>query len=334
MATNKHQLNREPTATHKRPIAGPEFHFQNEELWRPLYPFESHYMKIGGFAYHYIDERPEDWETDGRRDERPVLLMVHGNPTWSFFFRNLILAFRNRFRVVAVDHIGCGLSEKPTASKYPYAMENRVSDLVSLVKKLNLSNVCLVAHDWGGLIGMGAATRLPDRFSRLVLMNTAAFRSQRCPFRIRMGRIPLVSPFLVQGPNLFCKAAVKWATNRPGGLPADVAAGLVAPYDCWKNRVAVSRFVRDVPLSERHRSYKTLLEIENNLPLFRSKPVLLVWGMQDWCFSPEFLKRFLQYYPEANVRKIENAGHYLLEDAPDEVINAMENFLASEDKLS
>lgn len=330
MKTDKYKISKPATVSHKRPVEPPTFHFKNEALWRPLYPFESHYMKIGRFAYHYIDERPDNWFDDPSVQKRPVLLMVHGNPTWSFFFRNLVLAFRDRFRVIVVDHIGCGLSEKPPRSEYSYSMDRRASDLRHLIKKLNLTNICLVAHDWGGTVGMGAATRLSDRFSRLILMNTAAFRSQRCPFRIRLGRIPLISQFLVQGPNLFCKAAIKWATNRPDGLPPAVAAGLVAPYDRWKNRVAVSQFVRDVPLSERHRSYKTLVEIENNLPLFRDKPVQLIWGMQDWCFSPEFLKRFLSYYPEADVVKIENAGHYLLEDALDDVTAAMNRFLAPE----
>lgn len=311
----------------KNRCPAPEITVRDEVLWRPLYPFASHYMKIGGFAYHYIDERPDDWETNPEVRNRPTLLMVHGNPTWSFFFRNLVLAFRDRFRVIVVDHIGCGLSEKPSASRYPYSMDRRVSDLCHLVKKLNLRDVCLVAHDWGGTIGMGAATRLADRFSRLILMNTAAFRSQRCPVRIRMGRIPFVSPFLIQRLNLFCRAAVRWATNHPGGLPKEVAAGLCAPYDSWKHRVAVSQFVRDVPLSEKHRSYQTLVAIENGLPQFSEKPVLLVWGMQDWCFSPDFLKRFLQFYPEAMVRKIENAGHYLLEDALDETVAAMNEFL-------
>lgn len=329
MKTDKYKISKPATVSHKRPLEQPEFHLKNESLWRPLYPFESRYMKIGGFAYHYLDERPEHAQDDPEYPARPVLLMVHGNPTWSFFFRNLVLAFRNRFRVIVVDHIGCGLSEKPPRSAYPYSMDRRVSDLCYLVKKLNLTNVCLVAHDWGGMIGMGAATRLSDRFSRLILMNTAAFRSQRCPFGIRMGRIPYVSPFLIQGPNLFCKAAVKWATNRPDGLPKEVAAGLVAPYDRWKNRVAVSQFVRDVPLSERHRSYKTIVEIEERLTLFHDKPVQLIWGMQDWCFSPDFLKRFLSYYPEADVVKIENAGHYLLEDALDEVTAAMDRFLST-----
>ena len=114
----------------------------NEPIWRPLYPYASHSIEIGGFRMHYIDEKPDTWQPG-----RPVLFMVHGNPTWSFFFRSLIDAFRTQYRVIAVDQIGCGLSEKPPASAYSYRMERRVSDLCELVEKLDLSNVTLIAHD-------------------------------------------------------------------------------------------------------------------------------------------------------------------------------------------
>ena len=294
---------------------------KNEALWRPLYPYESHTRTVGGFSMHYVDETPDGWKPGD-----PVLFMVHGNPTWSFFFRALVNAFRGSCRVIAVDQIGCGLSEKPSAKAYPYRMERRVADLCELAEGLDLTNVTLVAHDWGGAVGMGCAERLHTRFSRLVLMNTAAFRSQRCPFRIYLGRIPFLSAFLIRGLNAFCRGALRWATERPGGLAPEVAAGLVAPYNSWANRVAVSKFVRDVPLSEKDPSYNTLVEIERNLPLFRSKPVLLCWGVRDWCFPTEFLKRFLSDFPEAEVRKIDSAGHYLLEDAPEEVTAALTAF--------
>ncbi|MBR6480711.1 MAG: alpha/beta fold hydrolase [Thermoguttaceae bacterium] len=293
----------------------------NDSLWRPLYPYESHFLNVGGFNLHYVDEKPADW-----RPGAPVLFMVHGNPTWSFFFRARIDAFRGKCRVIAVDQIGCGLSDKPAAKAYPYRIKRRVSDLCELVEKLGLTNVTLIAHDWGGAIGMGCAEKLHKRFSRLVLMNTAAFRSQRCPFRIYLGRIPFLSPFLIQGLNAFCRGALRWATEKPGGLAPEVAAGLVAPYDSWRNRIAVSKFVRDVPLSDKDPSYDSLVEIEENLPLFRDKPVLLCWGVRDWCFPTEFLKRFLSDFPEAEVRKIDSAGHYLLEDAPEEVIEALTAF--------
>jgi len=293
-------------------------------LWRSLYPFESRFLDLGGFRMHYVDEQKGRHPSDAPRQ---VLLMVHGNPTWSFFFRNLIVRFRDRFRCVALDHIGCGLSDKPSEKEYSYRMEQRIDDLCRLVTELDLHNITLIAHDWGGVIGMGAATRLPECFERLVLMNTAAFRSDKFPFRIRIGRIPIFGRLMIQGLNLFVQTALRQATAKPQNLSKEVRSGYLAPYDSWNHRTAVYRFVDDVPLMEKHPSYRTLVEIENRLPLFRNKPVSLIWGMQDWCFTSDFLAKFLQFFPEAEVHRLAEAGHYLLEDDPEAVGEAIEQFL-------
>lgn len=289
-------------------------------------------MKIGGFSYHYIDEGPLD--SEGKKIEgdpsTPTLLLVHGNPTWSFMWRDLIKAFRTKYRVISIDHIGCGLSEKPSEKDYPYTMDRRISDLSTFVQKLNLQPVVLVAHDWGGLIGLGAAERTPKRFSKLVLMNTAAFVSDYCPLRIRLCRIPLLNRLLLQAFNIFPAAAARMASSQRGGLAPEVRAGMMAPYNSWANRVGVFQFVQDIPMSEKHRSRKRLETIEKELTLFRDTPVALIWGMQDWCFGPDYIKKFLQYYPTAFVHRIERAGHYLLEDTPDEVIETIQRFLENE----
>jgi haloalkane dehalogenase len=286
------------------------------------YPFDSHFFDLDGFRYHYLDEqRPRNAE------DREVLLMVHGNPTWSFYWRNLVTEFRDRYRVIAVDHIGCGLSDKPNESQYPFTLERRIDDLCRLIEGLDLRNVTLIAHDWGGAIGMGAAVRLAERFDRFVLMNTAAFQGLRCPLRIRACRIPGLGRLLVQGFNVFAKWATWMAIANRRGLPKEIRDGLVAPYDSWQHRTALYRFVLDIPLSPRHPTYKTLGEIEEALPKFRNNPVCLIWGMLDWCFTPDYLKRFLQFYPEADVHRLNDAHHYLVEDAPEEVINAINEFL-------
>lgn len=289
--------------------------------WRPLYPFDSHYFDLDGLRYHYVDElKPKNAK------DRPVLLMVHGNPTWSFYWRRLITEFRDRYRVVAVDHIGCGLSDKPTESRYPFTLERRIDDLCRLVEGLDLNDITLVAHDWGGAVGMGAATRLPDRFNRFVLMNTAAFQGIQCPLRIRVCRMPGFGRLAIQGFNAFARGATWMATANRGGLPKDVRDGLVDPYDSWANRTAVYRFVQDIPLSPKHPTWKTLETIETGLPTFRGKPVCLIWGMLDWCFTPDYLKRFLQFYPDADVYRLNHAHHYLVEDAPEDVIASMNEF--------
>jgi len=312
------------------------------------YPFGSHFLTLAeGLRYHYVDEPPG-------AEDRPVLLMVHGNPTWSYFWRSLVTKFSDRFRCIAVDHIGCGLSDKPTESEYtesglnflipgtlarrrslqpdparvyPFTLERRMTDLIQLIEHLDLKRITLVAHDWGGAIGMGAATRLPERFEQFVFMNTAAFRSTDCPMRIRLCRMPLLGRLAIQGLNLFSLGTLWMAAANRKNLTPEVRSALLAPYDSWDHRLAVYRFVQDIPLSPRHPSYETLQKIEESLPLFRERRVCLIWGMLDWCFSPEYLKRFLQFFPTADVHRLEKAHHLLLEDAPEEVAAALESFL-------
>jgi len=284
--------------------------------WRPLYPFRSHEITVGGFRYHYLDEGVGE-----------TLLLVHGNPTWSFYWRELVRALRGRYRVVVPDHIGCGLSEKPGTSDYPYRLKRRIADLGQLIEQLDLRQITLVAHDWGGAIGMGAAVAAPGRFARFVFLNTAAFRSRRCPWRIRVCRTPLLGRLAVQGLNLFARAALRMAVAQPQRMTAAVRAGLLAPYDRWRHRTAVHQFVLDIPLSRRHPSYETLRGIETGLGQFRRHPMCLIWGMRDWCFTPAFLGRFLEFFPQAEVHRLEHAGHYVIEDAPEEVLASLASFL-------
>ncbi len=284
------------------------------------YPFESHFETIGGFRYHYVDEGPRD---------APPLLMVHGNPTWSFAFRNVVKAFAESRRCIAIDHVGCGFSEKPT--DYPYVLERRIADLVEFVERLDLQGVTLVAHDWGGCIGLGAATRLPERFSRVVLSNTGAFRSSRIPLRIAVCRWPVLGPLGVRGLNLFARAALSMAVQNPSVLTPAVRKGLLAPYDSWANRLAVQRFVEDIPMSPSHPSWATLVGVEDGLAKLADKPVLLVWGERDWCFTPAFREEFERRFPGATSVKLEDAGHYVFEDARDEYLAAIRGFLANSD---
>lgn len=285
--------------------------------WRSLYPFESNYLSLGDLRYHYLDE-----------GNGPALLMVHGNPTWSFYWRELVKALRGSYRVIVPDHIGCGLSDKPDRSSYPYRLERRVDDLGRLIRHLDLGDVTLLAHDWGGAIGMGAAVADPDRFSRFVLFNTAAFRSERCPLRIRMSRAPLLGRLGVQGLNLFAKAALRMAVCRRERMTPAVRAGLLAPYDSWGNRTAVYQFVADIPLEPEHPSYQMLAKIEAGLAQFSRHPTCLIWGMRDWCFTPHFLDRFREFFPEAEVHRLDEAGHYVIEDAYEEIVPLVEEFLA------
>jgi len=280
------------------------------------YPFESHFHELEGGRYHYLDEGSGD-----------VLLFVHGNPTWSFAWRNLVKDLSADHRCIAVDHIGCGFSDKP--QQYAYTLDQHAKNLQSLVEALDLRSVTLVAHDWGGAIGMGTATRIPDRFARFVLMNTAAFRSQQMPKRIALARIPGFGALAVRGFNAFARAAVSMAVENKKQMTPAVRAGYLAPYGNWADRIATLRFVEDVPLSEKHPTYQTLKEIEQGLVQLRERPWLFPWGMKDWCFTPAFLEEFKNFFPDAETFPLPEAGHYLFEDAPELLIGRIREFLAA-----
>jgi cis-3-alkyl-4-acyloxetan-2-one decarboxylase len=282
--------------------------------WRPLYPFASHYLSLDGQRLHYVDEGAGQ-----------TLLLVHGNPTWSFHWRELIRQWRDRYRVIAIDHVGCGLSDKPR--EYNYRLAQHVENLKRLIVELDLNQITLLAQDWGGAIGLGAAGEMPQRFRRLILFNTAAFRSSWAPLRIRVCRTPVVGRAAVQGGNLFLEAALRMAFEHPEWLTPEVRAGYRAPYDTWAHREAIYRFVEDIPLSPRHPSYAVLKCIESYLGLLRDKPVQLQWGLRDWCFTPWFLERFLEFFPAADVVRHAEAGHWVVEDAREQVITEVERFL-------
>ena len=278
------------------------------------YPFASHYVDVDGARMHYIDEGVGE-----------TLLCVHGNPTWSFAWRNFVKQLSSSYRVIAVDHIGCGFSDKP--QEYPYTLRQHINNLERLLQALDLQKVTLIAHDWGGAIGMGAAGEMAYRFSRFVLCNTAAFRSRRIPFRIAVCRWPLVGAIGVRGFNLFSRAALTMAVSHHERMTPAIRAGYVAPYNNWANRVAVHRFVQDIPMRPSHPTYETLTQVEEGLQQFQQHPMLLAWGEQDWCFTPNFREEFQQRFPQAEVFPIKDAGHYVFEDASERLIPRVREFL-------
>lgn len=270
-------------------------------------------------AYRDLDPKTES-------GSRPTILCVHGNPTWSYYYRGVAQRFSGQHRVVIVDHIGCGLSDKPSQSDFEYSLANHQSNLAALIEHLDLQNVVLLAHDWGGAIGLGGIVKCRPRFCGIMLLNTAAFPPPYIPWRIAACRIPLLGTLGVRGLNLFARAAITMAMNRNRLRPA-VAKQLLQPYDSWANRVAIDAFVRDIPMSHRHRTYQTLVDLEQALPALAELPSLLVWGMKDWCFRPECLRRFQSVWPAATAVEIADAGHYVIEDAPQQTLDAIARFL-------
>lgn len=280
-----------------------------------LYPFTSRFLDLDGLRYHYLDEGAGE-----------PLLMVHGNPTWSFYYRDLIQAFRGSRRVVVPDHIGCGMSDKPQA--YPYVLRQHIVNLESLVKALDLRDITLVVHDWGGPIGLGMAVRQPQRIRRLVVFNTAAFCSSLMPPLLKIARLPLLGDLLIRGLNAFAGLATVLAVHHRDRMTGAVRAGYLAPYDNWAHRIATLRFVQDIPTRPDHPSHPTLAQIEAQLPRLADLPILLVWGMRDWVFTPAFLQQWLKFFPHADVHRMHDAGHYVVEDAHERIVPWMEEFMA------
>ena len=269
-----------------------------------IYPFTpKSFVTPRGARLSYLDEGP-------RTDE--AVLMLHGNPTWSFYYRNVVSELSPARRCIVPDHIGMGLSDKP--ENYPYTLETRISDLEALVESLGLKRVHLIVHDWGGAIGFGFATRHPGMIGRIVILNTAAFTSSRIPASIALCKLPGLGPLLVRRFNAFAGPATSMAMHRRH-LTAEEKRGYLFPYDSWSSRVAVSEFVRDIPLNGSHPSWSTLKATEVILPRFRDRQILIVWGGADFCFNDTFLARWAEIFPNARVERIADAGHYVIEDA-------------------
>lgn len=285
-----------------------------------LYPFESHFYTLpAGHRLHYLDEGAGD----------PVV-MVHGNPTWSFYYRALIQRLRGSYRTIAPDHIGCGLSDTPGDEDYSYDLAQRAADLESLLEHLELrANITLVVHDWGGMIGMVYATRHPERVRRLVVLNTAAFhlpQSKRFPLLLWMVRNTPVGPFLVRGLNMFCRLAARMCVTRKR-LPRKVRAAYLKPYGSWRERIAILRFVQDIPLKPGDPSYALISQVQDGLAALRGLPLLIGWGLRDFVFDHHFLAEWQRRFPEAEVHAFADCGHYILEDAAAELLPQIETFL-------
>ena len=283
-----------------------------------LLPYTSGELAVGPQTLRYLDV--------GSGDQ--TILCVHGNPTWSFYWRQVLDRFSDRYRVVAIDHIGCGRSDKPPRDQFPYTLDAHRDNLVALIDHLELRDITLLAHDWGGAIGLSSLLKRKDRFKAITLLNTGAFPPPYVPWRIAACRFPILGTAAVRGLNGFAKAAVTMAMSR-NRMNADVAAGLLAPYDSWNNRVAIDAFVRDIPMSKSHPTHQTLLDLESKLPTLADLPSCLIWGMKDWCFRPDCLHRFQAAWPNATTVEIPDAGHYVIEDAPEETLDAIDRFLTS-----
>ncbi|MEE8161458.1 MAG: alpha/beta fold hydrolase [Acidobacteriota bacterium] len=291
------------------------------DLIRHLYHFTPHYFEIDGRRCHYLDEGEGD-----------PIIMLHGNPSWSFMYRELIGPLQRSHRVIVPDHIGCGLSDKPSDEQYSYRLEQRVTDLEALLEEIGADrDITLVMHDWGGPIGMGYASRHPARVARFVIFNTTAFllpAGKQLHWTLRFCRNSSIAAFLIRRFNLFA-----WCAGRVGfrarALPGEVRRAYRGPYDSWENRIAILRFVQDIPLTGEDASYEVLRRTQESLPEFRETPMLICWGENDFVFDADFLDEWTRRFPQAEVHRFSEAGHYVLEDMCQSIIPLVRSFVAS-----
>jgi len=220
-----------------------------------LYPFTPRsFMTPRGARMSYLDEGP--------RDDAAVL-MLHGNPTWSFYYRNLVRELVPKLRCVVPDHVGMGLSEKAGGLRVLACVADRRRGGAGRVAAA--AHVYLVVHDWGGAIGFGFAARHPEMIVRVVVLNTAAFASPRLPWQIALCRLPGLGPVLVRRLNAFARRATSMAMSRRR-LTSGEKRGYLFPYDSWDHRVAINAFVHDIPRRKSHRSRPSLDAAERASP--------------------------------------------------------------------
>jgi len=266
---------------------------------------------------HYIDEGDKN---------APVVLMVHGNPTWSFYYRNLAIALRNDYRVIVPDHLGCGLSDKP--QNYAYRIVDHIQNLSALMKHLEIDEYALIVHDWGGPIGVGNALQAPEKVKGLVILNTSLFYIDKLPWQIKLSRTPMIGEFMLRGLNLFSILAYYLAIVKKEKCSKEVYAAYTQPYNSWRNRIAVHRFVQEIPLDKNHPTRALLTDLDLKTQQFNNTPTLIAWGDQDFVFKPDdFCIGLEKRFPQADVHHFPDAGHYVLEDADEKIRPLVRDFL-------
>ena len=292
----------------------------------PDYPFVPQRLEVRpGIGLSFLDEGPRDGE---------VVVMLHGNPSWSYYWRHLVLGLRDRYRCIVPDHVGMGLSDRPddapqASPRYDYTLQSRVDDLAKLLEHLGIEGpVTLAVHDWGGMIGFGWALRDPARVRRLVITNTAAFplpAAKRFPRRLAMGRDSRLGGWLIRRFNLFARGAARFGTVR--SLSKDVRDAYAGVYDGWGKAISTLRFMQDIPLQAGDRAMPLVQASAAALPGYADRPAFIGWGLRDFVFDKHFLAGFRAALPEAEVHAYADAGHYALEDKHEQLVPLIRRFL-------
>lgn len=290
-----------------------------DETFGGAFPFTPHYLTVNGYQMHYIDEGVGD-----------PIVCVHGEPTWSFLYRNIFSNLRDFARIVVPDHIGFGKSEVP--QNMTYILEEHIKNITELLFHLDLRNITLVVQDWGGPIGFGFATRHPDRIKRIVIMNTSigvAKETQKLwyePFVENGMYDDLLGDMKTFVADYMLPSMHRKFTREEKKL---LKWAYTAPFPTPESHIGVKKFPLDIPKGPNHPSTPIMQEIKDNLSRLTEKSKLIIWGMKDKIFPPKVIDFWLKIYPGTPVIELHDAGHFLQEDAPDLVLNAIKEFVSN-----
>ncbi|WP_327117401.1 alpha/beta fold hydrolase [Nocardia sp. NBC_01730] len=274
-------------------------------LSEELYPFADHYADIDGARVHYVDE-----------GTGPLLLLLHGNPTWSFLYRDIITGLRDRFRCIAPDYPGFGLSTAHPG--YGYTPAEHADVIEGLLLHLDLTEVTLMVQDWGGPIGFAVAARHPDRFAAFVIGNTWAWPKSDLPTQFVARTIGgPIGGYLIRQHNFFVERIIPSGVKRKQ-LPDAVMAAYRGPFPTPQSRHPMHVFPREILASKQF-----LADIAAALPGLADRPALIVWADQDVAFRDAERRRWEATFPNHRTVILNGAGHYLQEDAAADVAAAI-----------
>lgn len=260
--------------------------------------------------------------------------MVHGNPTWGYLYRNFIPPLvAAGFRAIVPDHLGFGQSDKPDDPEL-YRILRHAARLEVLLESLDLHDATVVPHDWGGPISLAWAARHPKRVRSLAILNTMAHRPPgkvKLPLPLHLFRTPGIGELMVKGMHFFVRGFLfKVGVVHPERLTSEARAAYLAPHPSWASRTAILVFPREIPSGPEGPVSDFLDEVHGGLRALADRPVFITWAMKDIAFTPEMLDQlWLRDFPHARILRLEDAGHYLQEDAHERIVPALVEFLRS-----
>ncbi len=282
---------------------------------RNEYPFASHYFQTAAGKLHYVDE-----------GEGQPIVMLHGNPTWSFLYRNLIKRLRSQYRCIAPDHLGFGLSDKPV--DWSYLPEEHAKNLAALFDHLGLKNITLVVQDWGGPIGMHYAVTHPENVARIIVMNTWAWPVNRDPHYVMFSAFMggPIGRMLIKKRNFFAGTFMRAAFGDKSKLSEAAHQHYLRALPTAEARKGCYVFPKQIVAST-----PWLEQLWSKIAVLKDKPTLFVWGMKDVAFREKELQRWQSALPNSQTVRLPTVGHFVQEEAPEELGKAVTAFLAGAD---